>query len=80
MTLDAIVFNMQGLFAEGQLYTALSRVRNFARLRLMGPVKKDDTKCFNKKVLAFEANTYWQRLDNGPVGIEARGNEVIEVS
>lgn len=22
MTLDAVVFNMQGLFAEGQLYTA----------------------------------------------------------
>ena len=46
----------------------------------MGLVKKDDTKCANKKVLAFEANSYWQRLDNGPVGSEARGNEVIEVS
>ena len=45
----------------------------------MGPVKKVSTKCANKKVLAFEANTYWQRLDSGPVGVEARENEVIEV-
>ena len=45
MTLDAVAFNMQGLFAEGQLYTALSRVRNFEKLRLMGPVLKQAFKC-----------------------------------
>ena len=66
MTLDAVAFNMGGLFAEGQLYTALSRVRDFDKLRLMGSVLKQASKCANKKVLAFEAAAQWRLIDNGP--------------
>ena len=76
MTLDAVAFNMQGLFAEGQLYTALSRVCNFEKLRLMGPVLKQASKCANKKVLAFEANTQWRLIDNGPEEIEVQVDDV----
>ena len=70
MTLDAVVFNLQGLFAEGQLYTALSRVRNFEKLRLMGSQVKQGSKCANKEVLAFEAGTVWRMIDNGPEEVE----------
>ena len=75
MTLDCVVFDLQGLFAEGQLYTALSRVRNFDKLRVIGSVKSDAA-CANQKVLAFEASTVWQTIDNGP---DAEVEEVIEV-
>lgn len=50
MTLDTVVCNLQGLFAKGQLkYTALSRVRNFDKLRVIGSVKSDAA-CANQKV------------------------------
>lgn len=78
MTLDSVVFNLQGLFAEGQLYTALSRVRNFDRLRVIGSVKSDSA-CANRKVLTFEASTVWQTIDNGPDASSAEAEEVIEV-
>ena len=66
MTLDAVVFSLQGLFAEGQLYTALSRVRDFHKLRLIGNAVREGDKCANKKVLAFEASTRWRMVNNGP--------------
>ena len=59
MTLESVVFTLQRLFAKGQLYTALSCVRNFDKLRVIGSVKADSA-CANKKVLvAFEASTLW---------------------
>ena len=70
MPLDAVVFNLQGLFAGGQLYTALSWVRNFEKVRLMGSQAKQDSKCANKKVLALEAGTDWRMIDNGPEEVE----------
>lgn len=70
MTLDAVIFSLQGLFAEGQLYTALSRVRDFEKLRLTGTAVREGDKCANKKVLAFEASTRWRMIDNGPDLVE----------
>ena len=78
MTLDAVSFNLAGLFAEGQLYTALSRVRDFDKLRVTGKLMSG-CKCANKKVLAFEANTRWRLIDNGPEEGGAQGDGVVDV-
>lgn len=66
MTLDAVAFNMEGLFAEGQLYTALSRVRKFDKLRLMAVSLKMSVKLASERALTFEAQTRWRLIDNSP--------------
>ena len=65
MTLDAVVLSLQGLSPKGQLYTALSRVRDFHKLPLIGSAVREGDKCANKKVLAFEASTWWRMVNNG---------------
>ena len=65
MTLDAVVFDLNGLFAVGQLYTALSRVRDFSKLYLVGKLH-ERLLCAHPKVVAFEKDTPWRYIDNGP--------------
>ena len=38
--MDKVMFKMNGIFAYGQLYTALSRVRKTGDMRLVGDIKK----------------------------------------
>ena len=54
MTLDCVVVNLSGVFACGQGYTALSRVRNLSDLQVQNVSKR----CFmtNSDVLAFYEN------------------------
>ncbi len=65
MTLDSVVFHMGGMFAFGQLYTALSRVRNFMNLRVTGNIS-GTLKLANKVVTAFEQACVWHTIDNSP--------------
>ena len=68
---------MQGLFAKGQLYTAVSRVRDFGKLRLTRTGVKEGDKCANEKVLAFEASTRWRMVDNGPEMVDLQSQHTV---
>lgn len=70
LTLDAVVLNSRRLWAYGQLYTALSRVRDYCHVRVM-PFKRGQVlQC--RKVINFyqSAGEYehiiWNTVDNGP--------------
>ena len=65
LTLDKVCFHSQGLFAYGQLYTALSRVRDMLNLCCMGDFNSG-MKCAAEDVMVFEARTVWIDVDNGP--------------
>ena len=65
MDLKKVIFDMKDLFAEGQLYTALSRVHNFDCLAIInGP--KVGCPCANVEVVAWEAKQVWHLVDNAP--------------
>lgn len=53
LTLDAVTFQIDGLFAPGQLYTALSRVRDVSNLKIQGTPKLGMV-CSDQSVLDFE--------------------------
>ena len=65
LTLDAVTFDVRGLFACGQLYTAMSRVRGYQFLKLLGGVK-EGMKLADPRVALFEAAAVWHTIDNGP--------------
>ena len=65
MTLDSVVFIIDDLFAEGQLYTALSRVRDFSRLKIHGRIPKN-AKCADAVAVRFERAVQWRIIDNSP--------------
>ena len=44
LTIDCCQMDLSGAFAEGQVYTALSRVRNMEGLELLRPLKMSDIK------------------------------------
>lgn len=69
MTLKKVMLDMTELFAEGQLYTALSRVRDFKCLRLKGELKTGLKLC-DARVLKFESEGVWYDVDNSPAGFE----------
>ena len=57
--------DVDSIFAEGQLYTGLSRVETLDNLRLMGTLCFD-VKCCHEKVRTFELETVWTTVLNGP--------------
>lgn len=63
MTLDSVVFDTEKIWCFGQLYTALSRVRDFSRLRLLGGVSRDFA-CCHADVVRFERESAWVGVDN----------------
>ena len=65
LTLPAVIMLVSKLFACGQLYTGLSRVRDFDKLRVTG-VLSYSTKLCDKRVRDFELGTIWTRIANGP--------------
>ena len=65
LKLPAVIMNVSKLFACGQLYTGLSRVGNFDKLRVTGPLSYSMKLC-DKRVRAFELDTVWTRIANGP--------------
>ena len=65
MTLESVLFDLNGLFAEGQLYTALSRVGDFTKFFIQGSLRSN-LPCANAKVVAFESSVPWTIIDNGP--------------
>lgn len=59
-TIDKLMFVVdQGCFAEGQLYTALSRARSLSNLYMDREIETDDVKV-NQQALLFE-----RRIRNG---------------
>jgi hypothetical protein len=44
MTLDYVKVHLKGIFAEGQAYVALSRVRSMEGLEVIGPVSPSNIK------------------------------------
>ena len=69
MTLDAVLFVIDGLFVEGQLYTALSRVRDFSRLAIEGGLNPN-MKCADKVAIAFDQAMQWCLVDNSPTALQ----------
>ena len=67
LTLDKVVFQMDGIFAYGQLYTALSRVRKMSDMRLVGTIK-EGVKLQSREVMEFEKAKRWTLVDNRPEG------------
>lgn len=65
LTLQAVTFQLDGLFAPGQLYTALSRVRDYKNLKLSGEARVG-MKLADPGVAAFESAAVWHTVDNGP--------------
>ena len=65
LTLEKVVFKMDGIFAYGQLYTALSRVRKMGDMRLVGSIKKG-VKLQSRAVMEFEKGNRWTLVDNKP--------------
>ena len=65
LTLDSVLFDISSVWCEGQLYTALSRVRDFSKLFIKGNVSSKLV-CASKKVVNFEASTPWTVIDNRP--------------
>ena len=59
------MFKMNGIFAYGQLYTALSRVRKMGDMRLVGIIEKG-VKLQNRAVMDFETRKKWILVDNKP--------------
>ena len=55
LTLDAVMFQMDGLFAPWQSYTALSRVQDFSRLEVQGTPTLG-MKCADQRMLDFECD------------------------
>ena len=68
LTLDAVCFHSQGLFAYGQLYTALSRVRELRFLTCSGGYGVG-MKCADQRVIDFEESIVWIDIDNGPASV-----------
>ena len=64
-TLDAMIFSMKDVFAFGQIYTALGRVKNFSRVRITGSITSSAKLC-DSKVVDFELSTVWTGIDNKP--------------
>ena len=44
MSLDYLIVNLQDIFAEGQVYVALSRARSMAGLQVVGNCSAKDVK------------------------------------
>jgi hypothetical protein len=65
LTLPAVIMHVSKLFAYGQLYTGLSRVGNFDKLRVTGALSYSMKLC-DKRVRNFELDTVWTRIANGP--------------
>ena len=64
MTLDCVIFTVTNVFAPGQLYTGLSRVRSFDRLRVVGSVRR--MVAASRAVIEFERSINWHVVDNRP--------------
>lgn len=65
MTLKKVLFHMAGIFAVGQLYTALSRIERFVNLKVMGNFSMK-MPCSHAAVPKFEQDTTWHQINNGP--------------
>ena len=61
MTLKNVLFHMAGIFAVGQLYTALSRVESFDNLKVMGNFSMN-MPCSHAAVTKFEQDTTWHQF------------------
>ena len=69
MTLKKVMLDVTELFAQGQLYTALSRVRDFKCLSLNEEFSTTLKLC-DERVIRFEQDTVWRVLDNSPAGFQ----------
>ena len=65
ITSHSVVFHLDGLFAAGQLYTALSRVRDFSRLAVTGNVSSA-AQCADKQAIEWDKSVSWHVIDNSP--------------
>ena len=65
LMLPAVIMHVSKVFACGQLYTGLSRVGNFDKLRVTGTLSYTMKLC-DKRVRKFELGTLWTGIDNGP--------------
>ncbi|KAG0609116.1 hypothetical protein M758_8G159100 [Ceratodon purpureus] len=55
MTLDYVVVNLQDIFAEGQVYVALSRARSMAGLQVVGNCSAKDVRVSQKVIEFYKA-------------------------
>ena len=65
LTLDKVVFKMDGIFAHGQLYTALSRVWRMGDMCFVGDIKKG-VRLQSREVMEFRKAKRWTLVDNKP--------------
>ncbi|DBA73813.1 TPA: DNA helicase [Trebouxia sp. C0005] len=65
LTLPAVIMHVGKLFAYGQLYTGLSRVGNFDKLRVSGALSFSMKLC-EEGVRRVELDTVWTIIANGP--------------
>ncbi len=65
MTLDKVVLDVVAFKSFGQLYVALSRVRLFRNLKIVGNLSQ---KCVlaNPTAVNFDSTMPWRYIDNGP--------------
>ena len=63
MTLPGVVIDLRNVFAFGQLYTAVSRVRNFRQIKFIGNLS-DTWKLCSPKAEEFESSEPWIAFDN----------------
>ncbi|PNW74473.1 hypothetical protein CHLRE_12g485438v5 [Chlamydomonas reinhardtii] len=63
LTLRRVTLDVSNIFDFGQLYVALSRVRRFADLRIVGNIPAK-LKLARASVVQFEEATRWRVLDN----------------
>ncbi|KAL0039952.1 hypothetical protein WJX77_012613 [Trebouxia sp. C0004] len=65
LTLPAVIMHVSKLFAYGQLYTGVSRVGDFDKLRVTGALSHAMKLCDNH-VRNFELDTVLTCISNGP--------------
>ena len=65
LTLDKVVSQMDGIFAYGQFYTALSRVRKMSDMGLVESIK-EGVKLQSREVMELEKAKQWTLVDNRP--------------
>ena len=65
MTLSKMIFKCSKIWSCGQLYSALSRVRDLLQLKVIGDID-ENTVCAAPEVIQFENNTKWCVIDHGP--------------
>lgn len=64
-TLDSVIMSCDRIFAHGQFYTGITRGRGEACTQLVQGLKAG-MKLASKVVIAFDRDTHWHVIDNGP--------------